>query len=1181
MMARSRSSNSKSNGSCKMSGNSMSHSTSSSSSGSRGDGSCSSSCGHTIHVRKKIRGHSGLQCRYLSGMKNTHMRKRCEDFVSPHAWTRSAHCHISKESHCHFKRLQSHECCTGTTREDEDRECCVKKQKCQHTLPNFSDCLFGSFLPCNWCCGSCHKRLLSNQEPDEMTKVYYNQRRNLCKRHDHHCYCHHHDNGGPFCENHLSPTGNDCRSDCTKKTPNQACVINAGLEKNLAGMEGHGPLEGNVKKGLTATNNFASTQDFLQAKEKDWLTLNLPKPPKPTIADFNSDDIKLGLPGNAYSVLSKTTQEIDLHVTAKNDNRSFTDVCAPTIPLSRDFGSQMLRRTSGSSQDLVNYKVSHTNKGGTTSCQKESNIVTLDDTDDEYLQNDNPKMGAHFKNQLAELKREGNSSTSAKKSVMESVNQPAKVKKEGDSSTSVKRGVMESLDDCTAHVREAEESTAWKDNNFEGPCIQADKEETGAVERSESGWSESKKQPNSFIQSSTTLGHSAMIGKDTEIQGMHDKGFKPRKKRMIDKRSLPLWYPEENNDESNASEATVVATVIVQKAVLSKMVEAKPRMWEDNILCDLCRKGPSLSMGEWYAWCCGLRLHRCGCAPAVKMKLKLALSTKKSNKPKKTDGVFLSGMVHKMCALWSSEVYEEEERLQGLLDAVKRGKSLICASCREYGATLGCRVKACRRSFHYPCADELASKLCCRMWDGVQDPVACRGHRYVSESCTNAKEKQPNWRKWRFRGFVLRKCLDAASGTPLQKQSPSFRSSAFKECGVAGCAVDCPQPKLSAISVKEKNVDALNTVIDISSDSEDEKKMEAGIQCNPAIVGPNDPTEISLKEHDSNKQEIGGHRLGDSSHALYHMGSNLLCEDISCGHEAVLIPCTNDVDSDPAPVVNYIIENRYLGRAKFILESLLLDKTRAAVTCKGCDLNSIDNPNIEASVHAALSNFQRESDTRFDWQGQSMLGRLPYDWFGRLQLGPDTKDIVECNSRCPCGVHCLNRELQRGLRTPLEVFKTKDRGWGVRTMEQICRGKFVVEYIGEVLTHDEAHERGIEYDLSNFSCLFSADHPDVPVEDLLVIDGFQMSNVARFVNHSCDGNLRVYRIYTETTDLRFCRIGLYALRDIEIGEELSYDYGYAVCKDGNTKDFSTDPTSIKCMCGASNCKQWLWTGTSR
>ena len=48
-----------------------------------------------------------------------------------------------------------------------------------------------------------------------------------------------------------------------------------------------------------------------------------------------------------------------------------------------------------------------------------------------------------------------------------------------------------------------------------------------------------------------------------------------------------------------------------------------------------------------------------------------------------------------------------------------------------------------------------------------------------------------------------------------------------------------------------------------------------------------------------------------------------------------------------------------------------------------------------------------------------------------------TKDIIECNSRCPCGVNCLNRELQKGIQTPLEVFKTKDRGWGVRTMEQV------------------------------------------------------------------------------------------------------------------------------------------------
>ena len=53
--------------------------------------------------------------------------------------------------------------------------------------------------------------------------------------------------------------------------------------------------------------------------------------------------------------------------------------------------------------------------------------------------------------------------------------------------------------------------------------------------------------------------------------------------------------------------------------------------------------------------------------------------------------------------------------------------------------------------------------------------------------------------------------------------------------------------------------------------------------------------------------------------ALYHMGTNVLCEDISGGREAVLIPCTNDIDADPAPIIQYITNNRF-----FFLESSLL-----------------------------------------------------------------------------------------------------------------------------------------------------------------------------------------------------------------------------------------------------------------
>lgn len=1086
------------------------------------------------------------------------------------------------------------------SREEEEGKECVRKWRCRHSDGKLFKCRFRSFSSCGRYADSCQNKLVENQEPDELTRVYYNQRRKVCsssKKHQHQCHKHHYNHSDHFHGNHESPTMMNYRSDHYREGSQQILSMNAGIEEDLVPMVGgHG-----LVKGIFKNEGFITTKDkvlgtelrnkylHLGGQEKDWLTLNLSKPPKPRVENFKLDDIKLGLPGNSLSGVSKVTQEIDLNVVAAYVDEGLKEISVPSTPLSCNFGSPALHQSSGPSQDLLHHKVTvptpqqawKEGLHGAGSCLKESHIVILDDSEDEYMKNDDQNIDASLSNREVEWTEEG-----------ENLNAIKKVLK------------AESIDDCAALGRDDEERVALKDNSTAIPCIQRDKDKALAINESfnvvENGWCESKKGAQSLTQNSSTLGDDVTSVKERPAAaagvqcGIQDKafgGFKPRKKRMIDKDSLPFLDPVENDNEDDASVATLGGTLIVQKAFLSKMVVPKPRMWESDTLCDLCHKGPLLSMGEWYAWCCGLRLHSCGCSPGLKAKLKSGMSTKKSSKARKNDDISWSGMVHKMCALWSCEVYEEGEGLQGLWDAVKRGKSLTCTACREYGATLGCRVKTCRRSFHYPCADELASQLRCRMWDGVQFPIACRGHRHVLESRPNAKDKAPDLKKWRFRGFVQRRKPDLASGTRLlADQSPVVTSSSFKvrEYEANEGSSYYSQPGRRDFLDKKENTKNLDMVIEISSGSEDINKRKGLNSCvkhnvngssNCTNVLPRDHIETSFKKLPLNQQEIGQPRHGDLSCALYHMGSNVLCEDISWGREAVLIPCTNDVDSDPAPAIKYITESRYLERAKHILKCLLLDGRSAARTCGGCDINTIDNPHKEASVHAALKDCRRESDTRFDWQGQPMFGRLPYDQFGRLQLGPETKDIIECNSRCPCGLDCLNRELQKGIRTPLEVFKTLDRGWGVRTMEQIARGKFVVEYVGEVLTHGEAYERGLKYDSSNFSCLFSVDHPDVPVEHLLVIDGFHMSNVSRFINHSCDGNLSVYRVYTDTTDLRFCRVGLYALRDIEIGEELSYDYNYSVCKDTKMKDFSTDPTSIKCLCGARNCRQWLWTGT--
>ena len=62
----------------------------------------------------------------------------------------------------------------------------------------------------------------------------------------------------------------------------------------------------------------------------------------------------------------------------------------------------------------------------------------------------------------------------------------------------------------------------------------------------------------------------------------------------------------------------------------------------------------------------------------------------------------------------------------------------------------------------------------------------------------------------------------------------------------------------------------------------------------------------------------------------------------------------------------------------------------------------------------------------------------------------------------------------------------------MRTSEHIPRGKKFPEYIGEMLTKGEISKRGLVYPEYNSSFFFNVDHPDVPQEYHLVLDGFKV-----------------------------------------------------------------------------------------
>ena len=67
----------------------------------------------------------------------------------------------------------------------------------------------------------------------------------------------------------------------------------------------------------------------------------------------------------------------------------------------------------------------------------------------------------------------------------------------------------------------------------------------------------------------------------------------------------------------------------------------------------------------------------------------------------------------------------------------------------------------------------------------------------------------------------------------------------------------------------------------------------------------------------------------------------------------------------------------------------------------------------------------------------------------RLKV-PRGHPIYECNSRCKCGPDCVNRVVQHGRQIKVCIFRTPTRGWGVKALQKIKKGSFVMEYVGEV-----------------------------------------------------------------------------------------------------------------------------------
>ncbi len=136
-------------------------------------------------------------------------------------------------------------------------------------------------------------------------------------------------------------------------------------------------------------------------------------------------------------------------------------------------------------------------------------------------------------------------------------------------------------------------------------------------------------------------------------------------------------------------------------------------------------------------------------------------------------------------------------------------------------------------------------------------------------------------------------------------------------------------------------------------------------------------------------------------------------------------------------------------------------------------------------------------------------------------------------------------------------------GKGVFALQDLAEGETLIEYVGEIISWDEAQDR----------------HPHDPndpnhtfyfhVNEDRVIDALHGGNSSRWINHSCDANCEA----DEDNE----RIFIKAIRNIKAGEELNYDYGLII-DEPYTKKLKAE---YPCWCGSANCRGTLLSPKER
>lgn len=132
------------------------------------------------------------------------------------------------------------------------------------------------------------------------------------------------------------------------------------------------------------------------------------------------------------------------------------------------------------------------------------------------------------------------------------------------------------------------------------------------------------------------------------------------------------------------------------------------------------------------------------------------------------------------------------------------------------------------------------------------------------------------------------------------------------------------------------------------------------------------------------------------------------------------------------------------------------------------------------------------------------------------------------------------------INSYLEIKDTGKYDNGVFAKKAIKKGDFVYQLSGERISEEECWNR-INAQQENLS-----DPLQIGLYEYIDLNEF-----SRSFNHSCDPNTGIRN-----------ESDLYAIKDINVGDEITYDYSTTVGPNISFEEWSMD-----CLCGSKNCRK--------